>query len=102
MNEVLLSHFFPSHLSNPLPCIFRPYNDYLELSPDQITKALSACSPTSAPGPYNISYSIWKKAHRAAPSILTSFLGSLPCFGHHLASLKRANGVVFDHLGKLS
>ena len=37
-----------------------------------------------------------------APDILTSLLGPLLLFGHHPSSMKMANGVVLDKLGKPS
>ena len=40
--------------------------------------------------------------HLAAPHLLTNLLAPLLSYGHHLASLKRANGVVLDKPGKSS
>ena len=57
-------------------------------------------SPSSAPGPDTISYSVWKSLHRIAPDILTALLTPLLLFGHHPSSMKMANGVVLDKPGK--
>ena len=51
MNEALLGHFVPPRPSRPLPSILRPYGDYMELSPEEVSTALASCSPSSAPGP---------------------------------------------------
>ena len=40
--------------------------------------------------------------HLVAPHLLTDLLAPLLKFGHHPASLKRANGVILDKLGKPS
>ena len=72
------------------------------LSPEEISTALASCSPSSAPGPDTIPYSVWKAVHRIAPFMLTSLLAPLLRFGHHPSSLKMANGVVLDKPGKPS
>ena len=54
------------------------------------------CSPTSAPDPDTIPYSVWKSVHDFTPSIRMLLLSPLLCFGHHLVSLKNATGVVID------
>ena len=102
MNDALLGHFFPPRPSRPLPSILRTYGDYMILSPDEVSVALASGSPTSAPGPDTISYSVWKAVHRIAPSVLTSLLPPLLRFGHHPSSLKKVNGVVLAKPGKPS
>ena len=74
----------------------------MKLSPEVVSTALAACSPSSAPGPDTIPYSVWKAVHRIAPSVLTSLLPPLLRFGHHPSSLKKGNGVVLDKPGKPS
>ena len=102
MNDALLGQFFPPRPSRPLPSILRPYADFMELSPEEVSTALRSCSPSSAPGPDTIPYSVWKAVHCIAPSLLTSLLAPLLRFGHHPSSLKKANGVVLDQPGKPS
>jgi len=63
---------------------------------EEIATALSKCSPTSAPGPDGIPYSIWKKVNNIHPSILLQALAPLVTLGYHPASLKSSNGVVRD------
>ena len=96
MNDALLDHFFPPRPSHPLPSILRLYGDYMEISPKEVSMALASCSPSSAPGPDTIPYSVWKTVHRIAPSVFTSLPAPLLRFGHHSSSLKNANGVVLD------
>ena len=102
MNDALLGHFFPPRPSRPLPSILRPYGDYMELSPEEVSTALASCSPSSAPGAGMIPYWVWKAVHRIAPSVLTSLLAPLLRFGHHPSSLKKANSIVLDKRGKPS
>ena len=102
INEALLRHFFLPRPSRPLTSILRPYEDYMGLASEEVTAALASCSPSSAPGPYTIPYSVWKAVYRIAPSVLTSLLGPLLRFGHDPSSLKKANRVVLDKPGKPS
>ena len=51
MNKVLLDHFFPPKIPFSPPPRLRPYKRALPLKTEEITIALSKCSPTSAPGP---------------------------------------------------
>ena len=102
MNDSLLGHFFPTCPSGTLSYILRPYGDYMELSPEKVSAALATCSPSLAPGPDTIPYSVWKAVHRIAPPVLTSLPPPLLCFGHHPSSIKKANGVVLDKPGKSS
>ena len=102
INDALLNHLFPPQSPRPLPSILRPFADCTPLTADEISAALTKCSPTSAPRPDTIPYSIWKSLHRIAPDILTALLSPLLLFGHHPSSMKMANGVVLDKPGKPS
>ena len=96
INDALLNHYFPPQPPRPLPSILRPSADCTALTTEEITAALTKCSPSSAPRPATIPYSVWKSLHRIAPDILTSLLSPLPLFGHHPSSMKKANWVVLD------
>jgi len=103
INRALLSHFFPSTPPPAdAPLTLTPYPDYFPLSQEEITLARSKSSNTSAPGPDLISYVVWKQVHRSCPSLLTNLLSPLIRYGHHPASLKKANGIVLDKPGKAS
>ena len=102
INDALLNHFFPLQSPRPLPSILGPFADCTDLTADEISVALTKCSPSSAQGPDTIPYSVWKFLHRIAPDILTALLSPLLLFGHHPASMKVANGVVLDKPGKSS
>src|SRR5207302_11272131 len=67
-----------------------------------VTTVLRKCSPSSAPGPDSIPYSVWKVVHLTAPHLLMDLLGPPLQFGYHPESLKKANGVVLDKPGKPS
>ena len=102
INDALLNHFFPPEPSRPLPSILRPFSDCTAPTAEEISAALTKCSPSSAPGPDTIPYSVWKSLHRIASDILISLLGPLLLFGHHPSSMKMANGEVLDKPGKPS
>jgi len=100
--ETLLDHFFPSkpppHLLLCLTC----YEDYTPLTSEEVSRALSKSSNTSAPGPDHIPYSVWKSVHRIKPHLLPSLLDPLLVHGFHPPSLKKGLGIVLDKPGKPS
>src|SRR5207302_9322129 len=100
INESLLQHFFPPKNSHPSPSILRPFKHVPPLDKEEIQRALSKSSNSSAPGPDQIPYGIWKKVHSGNPDILISLLNPLILYGFHPPSLKKANGVVLSKPGK--
>jgi len=100
--ETLLDHFFPSKPPPPLLPRLACYEDYTPLTPEEISRALSRSSNTSAPSPDHIPYSVWKAAHRMKPSLLPSLLDPLLAHVFHPPSLKKALGIVLDKPGKPS
>jgi len=102
MNQALLDLCFPPRRSASLRSMLLPYGDSPQLTKEDISLTLLKCSPSSAPGPDSIPYSVWKSVHRLSPGILVSLLAPLLRFGHHPSSLKKANGVVVDKPGKMS
>ena len=102
MNSVLLDHFFPPKEPFSPPPRLRPHRTAPPLTTEEVATALSKCSPTSAPGPDGIPYSVWKKVNDINPSILLQALAPLVSLGYHPASLKSSIGVVLDKPGKPS
>ena len=102
INDALLNHFFRPQPLRPLLSSLRPFADCTSLTAYEVSAALTKCSPSSAPGPDTIPYSVWNSLHRIAPDILTTLLSPLLLFGHHSSSMKMANGVVLDKPGKPS
>ena len=100
INTALLSHFFSDKDPTPTPSILRPFRDVPALGLEEIALALRKSSNTSAPGPDQIPYGIWKEINRANPSLLLALLGPLLSYGFHPASLKEANEIVLSKPGK--
>jgi len=102
INDALLSHFFPP--KDPLPSRGRLERNgsAAPLTEEEIRLALSKSSPSSAPGPDGIPFSVWKRVNLINPSIILDLLSPLVMFGYHPPSLKNANGVVLDKPGKAS
>jgi len=102
MNKVLLDHFFhPREAFSPPPRL-RPNKKAPPLAGDEISTALSKCSPSSAPGLDGIPYSTWKQVNRLNPSIPLWIFSPLISLGYHSASRKGANAGVLDKPGKPS
>jgi len=102
INNALLDHFFPP--KDPLPSRGRLKKNpsATPLTGEEIKRALSKSSPSSALGPDGIPYSVWEKVNLINPSILLELLSPLVAFGYHPSSLKTANGVVLHKPGKAS
>ena len=98
--ETLFYHFLTSKPPPPPLLRLTHYEDYSSLTSEEISRALSKSSNTSAPGPDHIPYSVWKSVHRLKPSLLPSLLNPLLAHGFHTPSLKKALGIVLDKLGK--
>src|SRR5207302_5654235 len=96
INDALLLHFFPHKDSPPSPSILRPFKHVPPLDKEEIQRALSKLSNSSAPGPDQIPYGVWKRGHNINPDILISLLNPLILYGFHPLSLKKANGVVLS------
>jgi len=97
--ETLLNHFFPSKPPPPPLLSLMRYEDYTPLTSEEISRALSKSSNTSAPGPNHIPYAVWKAIHRIKSSLLPSLLDPLLAQGFHPPSLKKALDIVLDKPG---
>ena len=100
INTALFSHLLPDMDPTPTPSNLRPFRDVPSLGPEEIVYALSTSSNTSAPGPDQIPYRIWKEVNKANPSVLLALLGPLLKYGFHRASLKEANGIILSKPGQ--
>ena len=70
------------------------------LTKEEIAAALSKSSPSSAPGPDRVPYSVWKRVNTVNPDLLLDLLAPLVAFRYHPTTLKHANRVVLDKPGK--
>ena len=102
INKTLLDHFFPPKPELPTRGRLHHHASADPLTKEEIAAALAKSSPSSAPGPDGIPYSVWKKVNTVNPSLLLDLLALLVAFGYHPTSLKHANGVVLDKPGKPS
>jgi len=83
INKALLDHFFPP--KDPLPGRgrLRRNPSAVPLSKDEITLARSKSSPSSAPGPEGIPYSVWKRVNLINHTIILDLLSPLVALGYH-------------------
>ena len=100
INKALLDHFFPPKPELPARGRLRRHHSAVPLTKEEIAAALSKSSPSSAPGPDGVPYSVWKKVNTLNPDLLLDLLAPLVAFGYHPTTLKHANGVVLDKPGK--
>jgi len=102
INKAVLDPFFPP--KDPLPNRGRLKKNpsATPLTKEEIELALSKSSPSSAPGPDGIAYSVWRKVNLINPAILLELHAPLVAFGYHPPSLITANEVVLDKPGKAS
>ena len=102
INQALLDHFFPPKPELPLGGRLHRHPSVIPLTKEEIEAALAKSSPSSAPGPDGVSYSVWNKVNTVNPSILLDLLAPLVAFGYHPTTLKHPNGVVLDKPSKPS
>ena len=102
INEALLNHFFPPKPELPTRGRLHRHPSGVPLTKEEIAAALAKSSPSSAPGPDGVPYSVWKRVNSTNPSLLLDLLAPLVAFGYHPTTLKHANGVVLDKPGKPS
>ena len=102
INKALLNHFFPPKPGLPLRGRLHRNPSAVSLTKEEIAAALAKSSPSSAPGPDGVPYSVWKKVNTIDPNLLLDLLTPLVAFGYHPTTLKHANGVVLDKSSKPS
>ena len=102
INGALLNHFFPPKPELPPRGRLHRNPSPSPLTKEQIADTLTKSSPSSAPGPNGVPYSVWQKVNTLNPSLLLDLLAPLVAFGYHPTTLKHANGVVLDKPGKPS
>ena len=102
INEALLDHFFPAKPELPTRGRLHRHPSAVPLTKEEIAAALAKSSPSSAPGPDGVPYSVWKRVNTTNPSLLLDLLAPLVAFGHHPTTLKHANEIVLDKPGKPS
>jgi len=97
-----LNNFFPP--KEPLPSRGRRTRNpsATPLTEEEVRLTFSKSSPSSAPGPDGVLYSVWKRLNYINSGIILELLSLLVAFGYHPPSLKKANGVVLDKPGKAS
>ena len=64
INRALLDHFFPPRPAPPLKGRLTLHAAHDPLTKEEITQALANSSPSSAPRPDEIPYSVWKAVNR--------------------------------------
>ena len=98
--DKLIEHFFPSQHQQMQNSVCPAYGDCPPVTKEEISWVLAWSSPSSAPGPNTIPYAVWKKLHLLHLTILPALTGPLVARGYHPKSLKKAEGIVLDKLGK--
>ena len=102
INHALLDHCFPPRPTPPLRGRLARHATHDPLTKEEIAQALAESSPSSAPGPDEGPYWVWKAVNRYNTGILHSLIAPLVAFGYHPPTLKHANGVVLEQPGKPS
>ena len=102
VRDALIHHFFPAQAQPPCNTLCPGFRDVLMVTNVEIARVLSRSSPSWAPGPHTIPYSVWKTIRREIPELLPSLLSPLVERGYHSRSLRLADRVDLDKPGKAS
>src|SRR5207302_1652441 len=89
LNSSLLDHFFLPKPPSISPAFLRTDPHAPQLEPEEISHAIRKSSNTSAPGPDQVNYMVWKRVNAINPSILLNLLGPLLALVYHPSSLTR-------------
>ena len=98
----LLNHLFPPKPELTPKGRLHRNSSAIPLTKEEIADALAKSSPSSAPGPDGVPYSVWKRVNTMNSSLLLDLLAPLAAFDYHPTTIKHANGVVLDKPGKPS
>jgi len=102
INKALVDHFFPPKKPLPSRGRLRRNPTAVPLTIEVVKLARTKSSPSTAPGPDGVPYSLWKEGNRVNPTIILELLSPVVAFDYHPLSLQIANGVVLDKPGKSS
>lgn len=100
INSALLTHLFPHKDPTPTSGILHPFRDVSLLGPEEIASALAKSSNSSAPGPDQVPYWIWKKVNKANLCLILALLSPLILYGFQPAFMKETNGILLSKPGK--
>ena len=102
VRDALIHHFFPAQAPPPCNALCPVFRDVPSVTSEEVTRVLCRSSPSSAPGPNTIPYTVWKNIHHEIPSLLPALHSPLVERGYHPSSLRAAEGVVLNKPGKAS
>ena len=102
LNKALLQHFFPGCPTDTPPTILLSFKDTPKHLASEVERALACSSASSAPGPDMTPNSVWKRVNKVTAQWVLELLAPLVSYGFHPLSLKKAEGIVLDKLGKPS
>jgi len=88
INNALLNHFFPPKDLLPGRGRLTKNPSATPLTKEEVRLLVSKSSPSSAPGPYGIPYSVWKRVNQINPAIILELISPLVACGHHPPLLK--------------
>ena len=91
-----MQHFFPpnSNQGNTSLPEYVEREDTKLVDTMEVTMALRKCSNTSAPGPDQVPYGVWKGIHRTEPEVIPTLLNDLFRWSIHPPALKDDLGIL--------
>jgi len=102
LNLAIMQHFF---LQNPNPVDMEPPR-YVELEEkdavdaSEVAQALRKCSNTSAPGPDQVPYGVWKGIHSVNRHVIPALINHMLRWSIHPLSLKDSLGILLPKPSK--
>jgi len=102
LNESIMQHFFP--LNPSLVALQQPAFVKLEerdkVDASEVSQALQKCSNSSAPGPDQVPYGVWKGIHAVNHHVILKLINHLLSWSIHPPSLKDSLGILLPKPAK--
>jgi len=101
-SQKIIEHFFPlsDDPISPRPLLGKELEDSDRVTAGEVSETLEKCGNTSAPGPDQVPYRVWKNIDRMEWKIIPKLPEDMLEWGIHPPMLKESTGIILPKPGK--